>query len=72
MIDKYPDLPVRVAAESPHKRLPELEVLGHIERAPSRKCTDSGYIASTWCASDLDWLNLDDESFVAALKAIPL
>ena len=83
MIDKYPDLPVRVAAETPHKRLPELEVLGHVERAPSRKCTDSGYIASTWCVSslalyssdhahDLDWLNLDEESFVAALKAIPL
>ena len=48
MFAAHPDLPMRVSAETPHKRLPELEKLGLIERGERRKCSDSGYECETW------------------------
>lgn len=41
-------LPLRTCAETPHKRLPELEESGHVKRGRARKCKDSGYEAATW------------------------
>ena len=37
-----------VAAATPHKRLPELETLGYVQKGPTRTCRDSGYKAHTW------------------------
>ena len=51
MLQRHPDLPIRTCAETPHKRLPELESLGLVKRATMRKCKDSGNQALTW------WLN---------------
>jgi len=50
MHKEYPDLPIRTAVETPHKRLPELEKLGLIERSAVKKCSDSGYQSLTWTA----------------------
>ena len=51
MLQRHPDLPIRTCAETPHKRLPELEALGLVRRGGMRKCKDSGNQALTW------WLN---------------
>ena len=51
MLQRHPDLPIRTCAETPHKRLPELESLGLVKRGTMRKCKDSGNQALTW------WLN---------------
>ena len=51
MLERHPDLPIRTCAETPHKRLPELESLGLVKRGPMGKCKDSGNQALTW------WLN---------------
>jgi hypothetical protein len=48
MLRRYPDLPIRTCAETPHKRLPELESLGLVRRGGMRKCKDSGNQALTW------------------------
>lgn len=42
---------IRLAAETPHKRLPELETLGFVRRGAVRLCTDSGQRAATWYAT---------------------
>lgn len=42
------DVPIRTAAETPHKRLPELESLGYVTRGDKRECGDSHYPAHTW------------------------
>lgn len=39
---------IRTAAETPHKRLPELEKLGLVLRGRTRMCKDSNYAAATW------------------------
>lgn len=44
----YPELPIRVSVETPHKRLPELEEMGFIRRGENRPCKDSGYVCETW------------------------
>ena len=51
MLQRHPDLPIRTRADTPHKRLPELESLGLVKRGTMRKCKDSGNQALTW------WLN---------------
>lgn len=38
----FPELPIRSAVESPHKRLPELRELGFVRKAGIRKCLESG------------------------------
>lgn len=43
-------LSLRTCAETPHKRLSELEKLGLVYRSGKRKCRDSGYEAVTWRA----------------------
>lgn len=49
MFAVYPELPLRVIAETPHKRLPELEALGLVRRGEQRLCTDSrSYTCETW------------------------
>ncbi len=53
MHKQYPDLSIRTAVETPHKRLPELEKLGLIERSETRKCKDSNYQAITWVAKPI-------------------
>ena len=46
---RYGDtIPLRVCAETAHKRLPELEKLGLVERGKERICSDSGYKSVTW------------------------
>jgi hypothetical protein len=42
------DVSIRTAAETPHKRLPELESLGYVVRGERRRCADSGYQAYVW------------------------
>lgn len=44
----YPELSMSVCAETPHKRLPELESLGHVKRGPERACSESRYQRETW------------------------
>ena len=39
---------IRSAAETPHKRLPEMERQGLVERTGTRICRDSGSMATTW------------------------
>ena len=49
MHERYPKLPMIVAATSPQKRLVELERLGLVQRQRNlRKCTDTGYFCHTW------------------------
>lgn len=48
MYQDHPKLGIRTASASPHKRLPELEKLGFIERGDRRQCEDSGYQAHIW------------------------
>jgi len=54
MMKAFPELSVRAASASPQKRLPELEKLGLIVRGEARECTDSGYLAHTWRAIDIE------------------
>ena len=44
----FPTLSIRVAVETPHKRLPELEKMGMVVRGAQRICRDSGYLGDTW------------------------
>lgn len=46
------NLPIRVAVETPHKRLPELAELGLVRRGRARLCRDSGCNAITWWITD--------------------
>lgn len=39
---------IKCAAETPHKRLPELERQGLVYKGEPRKCSDSGYMAAVW------------------------
>ena len=52
MLKLYPDLPVRTAVESPHKRLRDLETKGLVTKSGRRMCRDSHYLcniyAITW------------------------
>ena len=48
MVQSYPELPIRSAVESPHKRLSDLEEKGLVVRGRERKCSDSGFQAITW------------------------
>lgn len=41
-------LGIRCAAETPHKRLPELETMDLVLRCAPRRCRDSGKLATTW------------------------
>lgn len=52
MYARHSELPIRIAAETPHKRLHELEKLGYVRRGPPRECSDSGYNQHTWFAVD--------------------
>ena len=40
------------SAATPHKRLPDLEALGLVQRRGERKCTDSGHEAAVWEITD--------------------
>ena len=42
---------IRICAETPHKRLPDLEQMGLVERGATRKCSDSGMECVTWHAT---------------------
>lgn len=46
--ETHPELPIRVAAQTPQKRLPELEKLGLVRRGEPRICRDSGRNCATW------------------------
>ncbi len=48
MLKYYPDLGILCCAESPHKRLPELEQRGFVVAIGERRCTDSGKNARLW------------------------
>lgn len=48
MIQEYPELPVKVAVETPHKRLSDLHTKKMIMVSGERKCSDSGYNCRTW------------------------
>lgn len=48
MLRRFGHLPITVCAETPHKRLPELERLGLVRRGDARECGDSGYDRMTW------------------------
>ena len=48
MFERHPHLSIRRCAETPHKRLPELERLGLVRRGQPRECIDSRYKAVTW------------------------
>ena len=50
--EAYPDLPFRVAAETPHKRCSDLENLDLVRKGQTRKCSDSGTEALTWYLTD--------------------
>jgi hypothetical protein len=50
MLSDHPELPVRVAVESPHKRTKDLEDKGLVVRGYIRKCRDSGRDCITWWA----------------------
>lgn len=54
-------LGIRVAAETPHKRIPDLKRLGLVEAGGERKCADSGYPATVWhvTESGIDELTSD-------------
>lgn len=43
MLAEYPELPVRCAVETPHKRLSDLEQKGLVKKFGQRICEDSGY-----------------------------
>ena len=51
MYGEYPELPIRTAVETAHKRLPDLEHFGLVERGADRKCSDSGLECVTWHAT---------------------
>ena len=53
MHSKFPDLPIAVAVESPHKRVSDLEDKGLVRRGPERRCRDSGYDRLTWWATPI-------------------
>lgn len=44
----FPNLPIRTAVESPHKRLKELEEAGYVKRGDVRLCRDTNNKAVTW------------------------
>ena len=48
MLERFPGLPMRTCAETPHKRLPELEKMGMVIRGTPRDCADSGHLCETW------------------------
>ena len=48
MHSKHPELPLRTVAESPHKRVADLEDRGLVRRGGKRICLDSGYDCLTW------------------------
>ena len=54
MYAAHPELPFAACAESPHKRLPELESMTFVWRGPARRCRDSGYLAATWYPAKLE------------------
>ena len=47
-LSAYPELGIRCAAETPHKRLPELEKMGLVRRHGTKQCSDSGNEAAAW------------------------
>ena len=49
---RHQALGIRCAAETPHKRLPELEVMDLVLRCAPRRCRDSGQSATTWALTD--------------------
>lgn len=48
MAAAHPTLPIVVAVNTPHKRLPELEKLGLIRKGIIRQCSDTGQKCYTW------------------------
>lgn len=48
MLEHYPQLPVKIAVETPHKRLSDLQSKGWVVVTGERKCSDSGYNCQTW------------------------
>lgn len=57
---KHPGLGIRCAAETPHKRLPELEIMDLVVRCEPRRCRDSGKPAATWVLSGRGMEVLED------------
>lgn len=53
MVQRYPHLPIKIAVETPHKRLSDLHHKGFIEVSGERPCRDSGYDCQTYRATDL-------------------
>lgn len=48
----FPNFPIRVAVETPHKRLPELAAEGLVFRGRVRNCEDSNQKAITWWSKE--------------------
>lgn len=53
MIKLYPELPIRTAVESPHKRLADLETKGLVVKSGKRMCRDSRYECHTYACTQL-------------------
>ena len=48
MYSFYPGLGILCCAETPHKRLPELENKGYVFSSDIRRCEETGKEARTW------------------------
>ena len=48
MAKEFPDLPPKTTSETPHKRLSDLHARDLIWVTGKRKCSETGYYASTW------------------------
>ena len=53
MVQEYPQLPLPVAVETPHKRLKELESKGFVRRGEIRTCRVRKTSQLTWFPTDL-------------------
>ena len=60
MLKLFPELPVRTAVESPHKRLSDLLQKGLVFKAGRRMCRDSHYACETYHISAIGKQVLDD------------
>ena len=50
-VRENPGEPIKVAAETPHKRISDLDKKGLVETCGKRECTDSGYVCYIWQAT---------------------
>jgi len=56
MVKEFPELGIRCAVDTPHKRLPELKTKGLVDQTTLKICTETGREVYSWDATSKELL----------------